>query len=68
MIKIITFCIGVDVLGFPLFHQHRLKFKTESKYIIGYDPAKGDGDSIGAYYNPQTGQRGIIQRKHLDNE
>jgi hypothetical protein len=68
MIKIITFCIGVDVLGFPLFHQHRLKFRTESKYIIGYDKISGTGDSIGAFYNTQTGERGIIQRKHLDKE
>lgn len=42
MIKIITFWIGVDVLGFPLLHEHRLKFKQPSKYIIGYDPVSGN--------------------------
>ena len=26
MIKVITFCVGVDVLGFPTFHKHILKY------------------------------------------
>lgn len=26
MIKVITFCVGVDVLGFPTFHKHTLKY------------------------------------------
>ena len=48
MIKIITFCIGVDILGFPLFHKHILKFQQVSKYIVGLDPvSQGYGNSIG---------------------
>lgn len=32
-LKVIVFQIGVDVLGFPLIHEHRLKYGTESKFI-----------------------------------
>lgn len=68
MIKIIIFWVGVDVLGFPLFHKHVLKF-SEKIYKVGYDPQSNEGSfSVGASYNPQTGERKIIQRKHLDNE
>lgn len=68
MIKIITFCIGVDILGFPIFHKHVLKF-SEKIYKVGYDPGShGTSFSVGASYNPKTGERKIIQRKHLDDE
>ena len=33
-IKIVMFQIGVDVLGFPLFHKHRLGFKESSNKIF----------------------------------
>lgn len=49
MIKIITFCIGVDVLGFPLFHEHRLKFKQPDKYIMAFDPYTKEGESNGSF-------------------
>lgn len=32
-IKIITFCIGVDVLGFPLTHTHKLTYKNYSSRV-----------------------------------
>ena len=32
--KIIVFKIGVDCLGFPLFHKHRLAFKERSNKIF----------------------------------
>ena len=63
MIKTIIFCIGVDVLGFPKYHEHRLVFKEkrhnkipEGKYIIGFDPYLPNGGGKVTMYN----------RKHLD--
>ena len=31
--KIIVFKIGIDVLGFPLYHNHKLILGTDSQYI-----------------------------------
>ena len=58
MIKVITFIVGVDVLGFPLFNRHVLKYKQDSKYIVGVDPynEKNLSHSIGVstYNNGQV--------------
>lgn len=33
---IISFWLGVDVLGFPNIHNHELRFKPESKFFKSY--------------------------------
>jgi hypothetical protein len=73
MIKVITFWVGVDILGFPLLHNHILKFKQPSKYIVGYDPYKSDGTgSIGIITKRNIIDGEIVatyhSRKHLENE
>lgn len=76
MIKIITFCVGIDVLGFPLLHKHILKFKIRAPkdlYIVGFDPYKSDGGGsmtiIKRKTNPITGTivATYLSRKHLES-
>lgn len=41
IIKIITFYIGVDVLGFPLIHHHRLVYQEQSSRVMDYPLTPG---------------------------
>lgn len=40
IISVITFQIGVDILGFPLFHNHKVNIKDYNYYNPYYNSFK----------------------------
>lgn len=59
MIKIITFWVGVDVLGFPLLHQHKLLY-SETRNVIPtgrFKSALKDGEHTTLLFNRKLMQK-----------